>query len=146
MNISIFRIRGFTLPNTSLALYFTATFILVLIQPFYFEGVMNFSPAKVGLVASIMPLAMMLSSPVSGRIYDGLKLRESKMVKNYAMMGVAVMGLAYLVCGYAFQGANFGLAVATLQLQASVVPYFRDQTTWILLTHFPQRRVHWHRA
>lgn len=140
LNISIFRIRDFTLPNTSLALYFTATFILVLIQPFYFEGVMNFSPAKVGLVASIMPLAMMLSSPVSGRIYDGLKLRESKMVKNYAMMGVAVMGMAYLVCGYAFQGANFGLAVVTFAVAGICRSIFQGPNNLDIINSLPPEK------
>lgn len=140
LNISIFRIKGFTRPNTSLALYFTATFILVLIQPFYFEGVMNFSPAKVGLVASIMPLAMMLSSPVSGRIYDGLKLRDSKMVKNYAMIGVAVMGLAYLVCGYAFQWANFGLAIATFVVAGICRSIFQGPNNLDIINSLPPEK------
>ncbi|AEG17299.1 DHA2 family efflux MFS transporter permease subunit [Methanobacterium paludis] len=141
LDISIFKIWSFTLPNISLLLYFTSTFILVLIQPFYFEGVMNFSPAKVGLVASVMPLAMMISSPVSGRIYDSLKLKKNVwIVGNYAMIGVAVMGIAYIVCGYAFTKANFILLLTTFVVAGLCRSIFQGPNNLDIMGALPPER------
>lgn len=112
LEIAMFKIENFTLPTVSLVLYFTATFILVFVQPFYFEGVMGFNPSTVGILAAIMPLAMMISSPISGRIYDNLKIQSHpRMVKNYPVIGITVMGIAYLACGYAFWNVNLMLVV-----------------------------------
>ncbi len=141
LDISVFKIWSFTLPNISLLLYFTSTFILVLIQPFYFEGAMNFSPAEVGLVASVMPLAMMISSPVSGRIYDSLKLKSNGwIVKNYALLGIAVMGIAYMVCGYAFTQVNFTVLLITFVVAGICRSVFQGPNNLDIMNALPVER------
>ena len=110
LDISIFKNRKFSFPLLSMFLYFTATFMLVIIQPFYFQDVMAFKPSQVGLVVLVMPLAMMFSSPISGMIFDNFR------PKNYAMMGIMIMGFALLACGYAFASMNFALILAAFVL------------------------------
>ena len=68
--ITIFRNRSFVLPAISLILYLTATFLLLTIQPFYFEYVMNLRPSHIGLIALILPLSMMVAAPFFGWLYD----------------------------------------------------------------------------
>lgn len=141
LDISVFKIWSFTSPNISLLLYFTSTFILVLIQPFYFEGAMNFSPAEVGLVASVMPLAMMISSPVSGRIYDGLKFKNKEwIVKKYALVGIMVMGIAYVICGYAFTQVNFMLLLLTFVVAGICRSIFQGPNNLDIMNALPVER------
>jgi EmrB/QacA subfamily drug resistance transporter len=141
LDISVFKIRSFTFPNISLVLYFTATFIMVLIQPFYFEGVMGFSPSKVGILAAVMPLAMMISSPVSGRIYDSLKLQnKSWIVGNYAMLGITLMGIAYFLCGYGFQNINLTLIVASFLLAGICRSIFQGPNNLDIMAALPPER------
>ena len=65
IDLSLVGNRSFVLPGASLVLYITATFILLLILPFYFEGVMGWRPTQVGLMAFVMPVAMIASAPAS---------------------------------------------------------------------------------
>lgn len=108
LDLSIFTIRRFVLPGASLVLYFTATFILIIILPFYFEGVMGWKPTQVGLMAFVMPVAMIASSPVCGWIYDKYTS------KNYPAVGVAGMGFSFIACGYGFATTDVPLVVVSL--------------------------------
>lgn len=141
LDITVFKVRSFTFPNISLVLYFTATFIMVLIQPFYFEGVMGFSPSKVGILAAVMPLAMMISSPVSGRIYDSLKLQnKSWIVGNYPMMGITLMGIAYFLCGYGFQYTNLTLIITSFLLAGICRSIFQGPNNLDIMAALPPER------
>lgn len=142
LEIALFKIRRFTLPTISLVLYFTATFILVLIQPFYFEGVMGFNPSTVGILAAIMPLAMMVSSPISGRIYDNLKSQShSWVVKNYPMMGITIMGFSYLICGYAFWSVNLVLVISMFLIAGVCRSIFQGPNNIDIMNSLPQKEV-----
>ena len=141
LEIALFKIRRFTLPAVSLVLYFTATFILVLIQPFYFEGVMGFNPSTVGILAAIMPLAMMVSSPISGRLYDNLKLQNRPwIVKNYPMLGIMVMGFSYLICGYAFWNVNLMLIIAMFLIAGVCRSIFQGPNNIDIMNSLPPEK------
>ncbi len=141
LEITLFKMRKFTLPTISLVLYFTATFILVLIQPFYFEGVMGFNPSTVGILAAIMPLSMMVSSPISGRIYDNLKIKShSWIVKNYPMLGITVMGIAYLICGYAFWSVNLILIIAMFLIAGICRSVFQGPNNIDIMNSLPPKK------
>jgi EmrB/QacA subfamily drug resistance transporter len=99
--ITIFENRSFVLPAVSLILYLTATFLLLTIQPFYFEDVMDLRPSHIGLIALILPLSMLVASPLFGWLYD--RYRSSR----YPVIGVAIMGTAFLGCGFAFTRMDF---------------------------------------
>ena len=101
--IGIFRNRGFVLPSVSLILYLTATFVLLTVQPFYFEYVIGLRPSHIGLIALILPLSMLVASPLFGWLYD--RYRSSR----YPVTGIAIMGIAFLGCGAAFTRMDIGL-------------------------------------
>ena len=103
--ITIFRNRSFVLPAISLILYLTATFLLLTIQPFYFEYVMNLRPSHIGLIALILPLSMMVAAPFFGWLYD--RYRSSQ----YPATGIIIMGVAFLGVGAAFSQLNFTLII-----------------------------------
>jgi len=84
LDLSIFRVPGFSLPILATALYFIALFMMNILGPFYFEGVLNLQPSQVGLVFLIMPVIMVVGSPVAGWLYD------NHYSPYYAAVGMAV--------------------------------------------------------
>ncbi|ACL16612.1 MFS transporter [Methanosphaerula palustris] len=104
--ITIFCKRSFLLPTISLILYIMAVFLLLTIQPFYFEYVMGLRPSHIGLIALILPLSMLFASPVFGWLYD--RYRSSR----YPFIGIVIVGSAFLGCGAAFSCMDFGLIIA----------------------------------
>lgn len=135
IDVSIFRIRGFVLPSISLILYLTATFILIILLPFYFEGVLGYRPTQVGLIAFVMPIAMMASSPVCGWLYD--KFRPD----HYAMTGVFVMGLAFLLCGYGYATVNITLVILALVLAGICRSIFQGPNTLEIMGALPREKA-----
>lgn len=103
--VGIFRNRAFVLPSLSLILYLMATFLLLTVQPFYFEYVMGLRPSHIGLIALILPVSMLVASPLFGWLYDRYRS------PHYPVTGIAIMGIAFLGCGLAFTGMDFGLIV-----------------------------------
>jgi predicted MFS family arabinose efflux permease len=66
----VFREKMFVLPIISITLLIISSFALFILGPFYFQGVMNYTPSKVGTVFLIVPAIMAFGSPLGGWIYD----------------------------------------------------------------------------
>ncbi len=84
LDLSIFRVPAFSLPVLATALYFIALFMVNILGPFYFEGVLNLPPSQVGLVFLIIPVIMVVGSPLAGWLYD------NHYTPYYAAVGMAV--------------------------------------------------------
>ncbi len=85
----------YVLPVVAMLLYFVAAFMLNLVGPFYFEGVMGFSPATVGLVFLLLPAVMAVTAPVAGWLYDRTRF------PYLAATGMGLVSAGYVVAGYA---------------------------------------------
>jgi EmrB/QacA subfamily drug resistance transporter len=84
LDLSIFRVPAFYLPVLATALYFIALFMVNILGPFYFEGVLYLPPSQVGLVFLIIPVIMVVGSPVAGWLYD------NHYSPYYAVVGMAI--------------------------------------------------------
>lgn len=135
MDLSLFSDRRFVLPSASLVLYFVATFILIIVLPFYFEGVMGWKPIQVGLVAFVMPVAMIVSAPVFGRAYD------TRPSKNYPAVGVLGMGAAFFLCGYGFATQGVPVIVAALILAGLFRSIFQGPNTIEIMGSLPAEKA-----
>jgi len=135
LDLSILSARRFVLPAASLILYFVATFILLLILPFYFEGVMGWKPTQVGFMAFVMPVAMIASAPVFGWAYDTFPS------KNYPTAGVAGMGLSFLACGYGFATQDVPLIVVALVLAGLCRSIFQGPNVIDIMGALPADRA-----
>lgn len=135
MDLSLFSDRRFVLPSASLVLYFVATFILIIVLPFYFEGVMGWKPMQVGLMAFVMPVAMIVSAPVFGRAYD---IRPSK---NYPAVGVLGMGGTFFLCGYGFALQNVPVIVVALILAGLCRSIFQGPNTIEIMGSLPAEKA-----
>jgi len=91
LDLRIFRVRGFLLPVVAMMLFFIATYMMNIAGPFYFQGVMGFRPTQVGLVFLVVPVVMVVASPVTGLLYDKRRWR------HYGTIGVSVVSFSFIV-------------------------------------------------
>lgn len=105
LDLSIFQNKLFTLPIVSMMFYNAAIITLTIVGPFYFQGVMGYSPLQVGLLFMVIPLLMAFSYPISGKLYD-------KFHWKYASgAGVLVIGLSLALVAYAFLTMDLWLII-----------------------------------
>jgi EmrB/QacA subfamily drug resistance transporter len=107
LDLTIFRSRGFLMPVLAMMLFFIANFMVNVIGPFYFEGVMGFSPQQVGLMLFVVPLVMAGASPLAGWLYDKRRWR------HYEAVGMAVMALCFFAMGIVVR-TPFAVAAMTV--------------------------------
>ena len=93
LDLGIFRNRAFLVPVFAMMLFFVSSFMINVVGPFYFQGVMGLRPTQVGLLFLVVPLVMVVASPVSGWLYD------MRHWKHYGMVGMAVVALCYFALG-----------------------------------------------
>jgi len=94
LNLSLFSNRAFLLSVLGLVIAFVANFMMVVVGPFYFEGVLVYRPSQVGLVFLINPAVMVIVAPVAGSLYD----RRPK--RNYASLGMLITTIAFGMLAY----------------------------------------------
>lgn len=70
LQLQIFNDKLFSLSIFCGFISFVAIFCSIIIQPFYLQDVMKFSPASTGLVLMIFPLILSVASPISGHLSD----------------------------------------------------------------------------
>ena len=92
IDLSIFRIRPFLLGNITGLLSFVAMFANVMLMPFYLQHVLNYSPAKVGLMMTFFPLMMAIIAPISGHASD----RIGAIALTTSGLFISAIGFFYL--------------------------------------------------
>ncbi|MGK0467736.1 MFS transporter [Clostridium sp.] len=70
LQLQIFENKLFSLSIFCGFISFLAIFCSIIIQPFYLQNVMKFSPAFTGLILMIFPLILSVVSPISGHLSD----------------------------------------------------------------------------
>jgi len=95
VDLSLFLDTGFIFPNTSMVCIYIAFFMLYLVGPFYLEGALGMDPLEVGLVFLIIPVIIIIGSPVAGLLYDRWGAR------TLPAWGIAMAGLSLLFLSYA---------------------------------------------
>lgn len=101
VDLELFAELLYVLPVAAMLLYFVAAFMMSLVSPFYFEGVMGFTPGTVGLVLLLQPAVMAVAAPSAGWLYDRTQSAY-----------LAALGMGLVTAGYAVAG----LAASAQQL------------------------------
>jgi predicted MFS family arabinose efflux permease len=99
LDLRIFGNRAFLLPVLAMMLFFVGSFMINVAGPFFFQGVMGMRPTQVGLIFLVVPLVMVIASPVAGWLYDRRHWRY------YGAAGMAVVAAAYVILGLLARGS-----------------------------------------
>lgn len=117
LDLTLFRIRLFIAGNVSLLLIAMAHASIGFLMPFYLQGVLRFSPSKVGIITIANSVMIVLFAPVAGWLSDRLGSRL-----------LCTMGAAMIAAAQA--------AIGTLSSQATplriVLPLGLAGTGWAL--------------
>lgn len=76
IDLSVIRIRSYWMANLAGFLMFVAYSAVSVLMPFFLEEVQALSTTQMGLYLSVIPLTMLVVSPISGRLSDRFGSRE----------------------------------------------------------------------
>lgn len=101
LDLSIFRNKRFTLPVLSMVLVYLATSIAELLGPFYFQGVMGYTPSQVGMAFMVVPVFLMFAAPAGGMLYDKYHW------KFLTSLGLLIVALGFFLLAYGYSTVSF---------------------------------------
>ena len=130
LQLEIFKNKLFSLSIFCGFISFVAMFCSTIIQPFYLQDVMKFSPSITGLILMVFPIVLAVVAPVSGHLSDkigseiltliglvvmslGLLLMSTLNEKSSIMRMVFFIGAMSLGSGL-FQAPNTSLIMSTV--------------------------------
>lgn len=87
MDLSLFRNRLFSAASSSAVISYMAIATVTFVMPFYLQQVRGYTTAQMGLMLTVVPLTMVVVSPVSGWISDRI---GSRVLSSAGMASVAV--------------------------------------------------------
>ena len=130
LQLQIFENKLFSLSIFCGFISFVAIFCSNIIQPFYLQDVMSFSPAHTGLILMIYPLVLAVVAPASGHLSDkigseiltfiGLLLTSlglllmSTLNENSSIISMVVFTAVMSIGGGLFQSPNNSLVMSTV--------------------------------
>jgi EmrB/QacA subfamily drug resistance transporter len=135
LDLSIFRVPAFCLPVLATALYFIALFMVNILGPFYFEGVLNLLPSQVGLVFLVIPVIMVVGSPVAGWLYDNHYSRY------YAAVGMAITTGSLLLLAFLSSGMELLLIVLAFIPMTIGMVLFQSPNNTEIMSSLPPEKI-----
>ncbi len=136
LDLRIFSNKAFLYPVIAMMLFFVSNFMINIVGPFYFEGVMGFRPTQVGMVFLIVPLVMVVASPASGWLYDRHRFA------HYGTIGVSAAAASLLVLGLlARQQLGFGAMGGLFVLLALGSALFQSPNNTEMMNALPRAQT-----
>jgi len=131
VDISLFRDPDFTLPNLSMACIYLAFFMLYLVGPFYFEGALGMDPLGVGLVFLVIPIIVIVGSPVAGIIYDRWNVRV------LPAWGIGLSGVSLFLLGFAVVARDITMILLLLVPLSMGISFFLAPNSTEIMRSLP---------
>ena len=131
LDLSLFRIRMFSLSSLSLLLVGVAQVMIGFMLPFYLQDILHLKPSFIGLLFISAPIFTVSLSPLVGWAVDKVGPRMP-----------ATIGISFLVCA-AFLGSflrtdsHWSLAVAVLALWGLATALFFTSNHTAMITSVP---------
>ncbi|MCD1295297.1 MFS transporter [Methanocella sp. CWC-04] len=135
LELSIFRNKRFTLPILSMMCVVAVFNIGAVIWPFYFQGVMGYTPSQVGLLFMVTPLVMMFAGPVSGKLYDKYQWKYT------AGTGAFIAAIAFLLLGYAFMAIDLTFIIPAFIIWGIGYSLFTSPNNAEVLSSLPREKT-----
>lgn len=122
IDLTLFRIRNFGFGALGAALNYLCFFLTLFLIPFYFDQILQFSAAKVGLYLAITPLVMTVCAPLAGALSDrtgpraltmlGMAFSITSLGLFEMMVHVRAFTQGSLILGLIFAGLGTGTFAA----------------------------------
>lgn len=109
LNRELLKSRGFVYSVVSLGVMMTAFFGIVFVMSFYFQSVAGFSPLSAGLWIAPLPIALAVTNPLAGRVFDRIHRPAAT-----SIVGAAVVVISLLLLGSAMSARTPGMEVGAL--------------------------------
>lgn len=93
IDLSIFRSSLFSVGLVSALATFVAIAGTIFLMPFYLENILGYPPRQVGILMAVVPVVLVLVSPLAGILSD-----------RYGTRPITILGLALILCGYILVG------------------------------------------
>lgn len=135
LDLSIFSVKKFTLPTISMIMYFVANFMLSIVGPFYFQGVMGLSPTQVGLLYLLNPAIMVVASPLMGMVYD------KHHFKYYAAIGMIISAIALALMGYLCTNMDWTLMIIAFVLTGIGGAIYQSPNNTEIMNALPKQKA-----
>lgn len=135
MDFTLFKNQTFSIGLISGIIVFISLAGVLVLLPFYLENILGFKSGKTGLLISIIPLFMGISSPIAGVLADSLGSKK-----------VTITGLLMLLAGFtAVSGINANTGVAEflvrLVLIGSGMGFFMTPNNNAIMGEVPKNRL-----
>jgi EmrB/QacA subfamily drug resistance transporter len=135
LDLGVFTNRAFLFPVIAVILVFVANFMMAVVGPFYFEGVLGYRPSQVGLVFLINPAVMVIVAPVAGSLYDRHPGR------NYAAFGMGITAISFLFLSYCTLTQNVSGILGAFVLFGIGVGLFQSPNNTAILSALPKEQL-----
>lgn len=135
LDLTLFRDPHFLLPNMSMACVYIAFFMLYLVGPFYFEGALGMDPLGVGFVFLVIPVIIIVGSPVAGLLYDRWNARK------LPAWGIAITGASLFLLSFAVVRREIALIVAIFVPLSLGISLFLAPNATEIMRSLPLERV-----
>ncbi len=134
LDISVFRVPRFTLTGLSMVTFFISMSMVTILGPFYYEGVLDFSPEQVGLIFMVLPAVMMFGSPLAGRWYDRT---HSQLL---AVVGMVVRAVSLVMLAYGFVERDVAMTIVAFLVMGVSSSLFQSPNNTELMTALPREK------
>jgi predicted MFS family arabinose efflux permease len=135
LDLSIFNDKKFTLPAVSMILFFIGNFMLSIVGPFYFQGVMGYTASQVGIIFLISPIIMVFGSPIFGWLYD------KHYSKYYAFAGMGIVAISFTLLGLVAKRADLALIIFAFILSAIGGSMYQSPNNTDTMSAVPRRKL-----
>jgi EmrB/QacA subfamily drug resistance transporter len=135
LELSIFRVKKFVLPIISMLLFIISSFTIFILGPFYFEGVMGYTPTQVGTVFLIVPAIMAFGSPMGGWIYDKYHYRYN------SALGMIIVATSLLLMGKALLWEEMPLILISFVILGLGSALFQSPINTEIMTGLPKSKL-----
>ncbi len=135
LDLSVLKIREFLLPNITVALFIISIFAVFILGPFYFQGVMGYTPAQVGTVFLIIPMIMSVGAPVGGWIYDKYHYKYN------SALGMIIVAASLALVGFATRTMDIHSIIFAFALMGIGNALFQSPINTEIMSALPKSKI-----
>ncbi len=135
LDMSVFKVRKFTLPIISIVLFIISSFAAFILGPFYFQIVLGYTPAQVGTMFLIVPAIMTVGSPVGGWLYDKYHYKYN------SALGMLIVVMSLLLMAYAFRIQDVQAMIISFVIMGTGSALFQSPINTEIMSALPRSKL-----